>query len=75
MNANPYQSTNRSEELATERTVIIDPATGEVLTIGARIERHTIDESGQERRDVMHVVVPSADFPAQWDPKLGIHVT
>ncbi|HTD83287.1 MAG TPA: hypothetical protein VK648_05785 [Gemmatimonadaceae bacterium] len=62
MNANPYQSTTRTEELSTERTVIIDPATGEVITIGARIERTMIDEaSGQERRDVMNVVVPTAD--------------
>jgi hypothetical protein len=61
MNANPYQNTNRVEEIETERTVIIDPATGEVITIGARIERITTDDAGGERRDVMNVVVPSAD--------------
>jgi len=62
MNANPYQSTTRSEEIETERTVIIDPITGETITIGARIERITIDEAtGQERRDVMNVVVPTPD--------------
>jgi len=61
MNANPYQSTNRTEEIQTERTVIIDPVTGDVITIGARIERITIDEAGQEQRDVMNIVVPTPD--------------
>jgi hypothetical protein len=62
MNANPYQTATRTEEVATERTVTIDPATGEVITIGARIERTTIDDvTGQERRDVMNIVVPTAD--------------
>jgi hypothetical protein len=62
MTANPYQSTTRTEEVETERTVIIDPATGEVITIGARIERITIDEAtGRERRDVMNIVVPTPD--------------
>jgi len=61
MNANPYQGTSRTEELETERTVIVDPATGEVFTIGARIERIVTDDAGQERRDIMNVVVPTAD--------------
>jgi hypothetical protein len=62
MNANPYQSTSRTEEIETERTVTIDPLTGELFTIGARIERTTVDEAtGQERRDIMNVVVPTPD--------------
>lgn len=62
MTANPYQNTTRTEQIETERTVIIDPTTGAVITIGARIERITIDEAtGQERRDVMNIVVPTAD--------------
>lgn len=58
---NPYLTDDSSEQVETERTVIIDPTTGEMITIGARIERTTIDVQGHERRDVMNIVVPSAD--------------
>lgn len=57
---NPYQNSDPVETVDAERTVIIDPVTGEQVTIGARIERLRIDERG-EHREVLHVVVPSAD--------------
>lgn len=58
---NPYQTPDTSEQLETERMVVIDPVTGATITIGARVERITTDASGGQRRDVMHIVAPSAD--------------
>jgi hypothetical protein len=58
---NPYQhDLTGTEQLDTERTVIIDPVTGQTVTIGARIERIRLDAHGQHR-DVLHVVAPTAD--------------
>ncbi len=58
---NPYQLDATSEQVETERTVIIDPLTGETITIGARIERTLLDATGRQQHDVLHVVAPSAD--------------
>jgi hypothetical protein len=59
---NPYQHDQSTvEQLDTERTVIIDPVTGETMTIGARIERVLMDATGRQQHDVLHVVAPSAD--------------
>jgi hypothetical protein len=62
MTDNPYQATGTPvETLDTERTIIIDPATGATVTIGARIERVVLDATGRQQREVVHVVAPSAD--------------
>lgn len=57
---NPYNDTT-PEQREIERTVIIDPATGAVVTIGARMERLTADATGSLQREIVHVVIPSAD--------------
>ena|SRR5581483_6639814 len=59
MTENPYQAPS-GEQLETERTVIVDPS-GATITIGARIERITTDDAGNERRDVLNAVTASAD--------------
>ena len=61
MTENPYLTPTPAEELETERTVIVDPSTGETVTIGARIERLSVDVHGRQRRDVLHAVAASAD--------------
>lgn len=59
---NPYQHDQTAvEQIETERTVIIDPATGIPITIGARIERLRLDATGQQKREIVHIVAPSAD--------------
>ncbi|HEV7428790.1 MAG TPA: hypothetical protein VGQ46_20755 [Thermoanaerobaculia bacterium] len=57
---NPYRDAT-PEQRETERTVIIDPATGEISTIGARLERLAVDAAGRLHREIVHVVLPSAD--------------
>ena len=63
---NPYLDRDHPlETIETERTVIIDPVTGAMMTIGARIDRTIADPvTGQERREILHVVTPSADGQA-----------
>src|SRR5258708_14004482 len=61
MTENPYLAPTPAEELETERTVIVDPLTGAITTIGARIERLSVDAHGRQRREVLHAVAASAD--------------
>lgn len=59
---NPYTDPIPLEEREFERTVLVDPATGVVETIGARFERFTIDpESGVLTREVTNVVTATKD--------------
>jgi hypothetical protein len=60
---NPYQTTpSPVEQRDTERTVIVDPATGETITIGARVDRVLLDPTtGASHHEVTHVIVPAAD--------------
>jgi hypothetical protein len=62
MSENPYRPGPTSgEQRETERTVIVDPVTGAVTVIGARMERLAVDEAGRLQREIVHVVLPSAD--------------
>src|SRR5258708_26451615 len=68
MTENPYLAPTSAEELETERTVIVDPLTGAITTIGARIERLSVDAHGRQRRDVLHAVAASADHAQLLSP-------
>ena len=46
MSENPYRpGPTSAEQRETERTVIVDPVTGAVTVIGARMERLAVDEA------------------------------
>ncbi|HSQ05213.1 MAG TPA: hypothetical protein VLN59_14305 [Burkholderiales bacterium] len=61
MTENPYRDPTPIEHVETERTVIVDQITGAITTIGARVERISIDAEGRQRREVTHAVAASAD--------------
>ena len=63
MTTNPYHDSATSfETIATERTLLVDPATGATITIGARVEHVTVDAvTGRQHREVTHLVACSAD--------------
>jgi hypothetical protein len=63
---NPYQATTTPvEQRETERTILVDPVTGETLTIGARVDRVLLDPAtGASHHEVTHVIVPAADGQA-----------
>lgn len=61
MTENPYLDPTPVDQVETERIVTVDPVTGAITTIGARVEHLTIDAAGRQQRDVTHAIAASAD--------------